>query len=201
MVDASAMLWRLTLRGVDVGARWQALADTWQPMAQDGFYAFNDVHAIMALVGANRWPEVDAALAGLERVASGTGTNAMMSREVGLPLARALAAFGRGQYATVVDELLPVRGHANRFGGSHAQRDIVHLTLLEAALRGRRTALAQALAAERTAAKRSSPFNWQLTARAHEAAGLESAAARARETADDAAAMQQAPRRPARSAA
>ena len=27
MVDATAMLWRLTLRGVDVGARWQPLAD------------------------------------------------------------------------------------------------------------------------------------------------------------------------------
>ena len=58
----------------------------------------------------------------------------MMSREVGLPFARAVAAFGRGEYATVVDELLPMRGHANRFGGSHAQRDIVHLTLVEAAL-------------------------------------------------------------------
>jgi tetratricopeptide (TPR) repeat protein len=201
MVDASAMLWRLALRGVDVGSRWQALAETWRPIALEGFYAFNDVHAIMALVGANRWADVEATLASLERAASGTGTNAMMSREVGLPLARALAAFGRGQYATVVEELLPIRGHANRFGGSHAQRDIVHLTLVEAALRGRRTALAQALAAERTAAKRSSPFNWQLSARAHEAAGLETAATRARETADDAAEMQRAPRRATRNAA
>lgn len=201
MVDASAMLWRLALRGVDVGARWDALADAWQPLARDGYYAFNDAHAVMALVGANRWTEVDAVLATLERVAAGNGTNAMMSREVGLPFARALAAFGRGRYDTVVDELLPIRGHANRFGGSHAQRDVLHLTLIEAALRGRRAALAQALAAERTGIKRGSPFNWQLTARAREAAGLESAATRARAAADDAVATQRAARRPTRSAA
>ena len=29
MIDASAMLWRLQLRGIDVGTRWAALADRW----------------------------------------------------------------------------------------------------------------------------------------------------------------------------
>jgi tetratricopeptide (TPR) repeat protein len=52
MVDAAAMLWRLTLRGVDVGARWLPLADAWRPIAEDGFYSFNDCHAVMAFVGA-----------------------------------------------------------------------------------------------------------------------------------------------------
>ena len=32
-VDASALLWRLELRGVDVGSRWQALADGWEAQA------------------------------------------------------------------------------------------------------------------------------------------------------------------------
>ena len=57
----------------------------------------------------------------------------MMSREVGLPLARALAAFGRQDYAATVELLTPIRANAHRFGGSHAQRDVLHLTLLEAA--------------------------------------------------------------------
>ena len=52
MVDASALLWRLHLRGVDVGDRWAALADNWAPMAGAGNYAFNDAHAMMAFVGA-----------------------------------------------------------------------------------------------------------------------------------------------------
>jgi tetratricopeptide (TPR) repeat protein len=201
MVDASALLWRLKLRGVDVGDRWRPLADAWQPLAQDGFYAFNDVHAVMALVGAGRWTDFATVLRSLDLAAAGTGTNGMMSREVGLPLAKAFAAFGRERYDAAIDELLAVRAHANRFGGSHAQRDIVHLTLVESALRGGRAPLARALAAERTGAKRSSPFNWQLTARAMAAAGLRDDAMRATETATAVSAAQRTGRDPARAAA
>lgn len=190
MIDASAMLWRLALRGVDVGSRWKPLAEAWAPLAEDGFYAFNDAHAMMALVGAGDWERVDRVLASIERAAAGAGTNAMMSREVGLPLARALASFGRGAYGDAVEDLLPMRASAHRFGGSHAQRDIVHLTLIEAALRAGRTALARALAAERTDLKRTSPFNWRLTARALDAQGHADEARQARETAEMRAAAQ-----------
>jgi tetratricopeptide (TPR) repeat protein len=192
MIDASAMLWRLTLRGLDVGNRWQPLADAWQPLAREGFYAFNDVHSVMAFVGAGRWLDAGEVIQSLARAAGGHDTNAMMSREVGLPVAKALVAFGRGRYDIAIDELLPVRAHANRFGGSHAQRDIVHLTLIESALRAGRHALARALAAERTNVKQSSPFNWQLEARALAAAGLEREARRAFDLAASAAAAQRA---------
>jgi tetratricopeptide (TPR) repeat protein len=190
MVDASAMLWRLMLRGVDVSARWDALADAWQPLAREGFYSFNDVHAVMALVGAGRWSQVDGVLKSLDAATAGSGANASMAREVGLPVARAVAAFGHGRYDVVIDELLPVRAHAHRFGGSHAQRDFVHLTLLEAALRGGRAALARALAAERVGVKPSSPFNWRLTARALATAGLGAESRRAIDSATEAEAAQ-----------
>jgi hypothetical protein len=54
--------------------------------------------------------------------------------------------------------LRPLRATANRFGGSHAQRDLLDLTLIEAALRSGGKALAAALAAERIAAKPTSPL-------------------------------------------
>ena len=47
-IDASALLWRLYLRGHDVGDRWREVADAWTPTIDDGIYAFNDVHALMA---------------------------------------------------------------------------------------------------------------------------------------------------------
>jgi len=194
MVDASAMLWRLMLRGVDVGSRWQPLADSWRPLATEGFYAFNDAHAVMALVGAGRWDEVDDVLGALEHAASEPGTNGIMSREVGLPVARAFASFGQGRYEAAIDDLLLARGHANRFGGSHAQRDIVHLTLVESALRAGRASLARALAEERIAAKPTNPFNWRLASRALAAAGRGDASRQALENAATAAAAQ----RPAR---
>ncbi len=53
---------------------------------------------MFALVGAGDHAGAQRVIASLERAAQGTGTNAMMSRDVGLPLARAMVAFGRGQY-------------------------------------------------------------------------------------------------------
>jgi tetratricopeptide (TPR) repeat protein len=151
LIDASAMLWRLQLRGVDVGPRWQELADAWQPMVEESFYAFNDLHALMAFVGAQRWPQVQARLAALEAWLAKDGSNRAMTREVGLPLALGFAAFGLGRYAEAAERLWPVRTVAHRFGGSHAQRDIIDLTLLEAARRGGNAGLARAIESERAA--------------------------------------------------
>jgi len=51
-----------------------------------------------------------------------------------------------------------VRNIAHRFGGSHAQRDLLDLTLIEAAFRSNQHALAAALAAERAAMRPTSPL-------------------------------------------
>jgi tetratricopeptide (TPR) repeat protein len=165
LVDASAMLWRLHLRGVGVGDRWNEIADGWAPSIAGGWYAFNDFHAALAFVGAGRERDAEALLAAMARRAQGGGTNAEMTREVGIPAARAIVAFGRGDYATAVELLEPLRLVAHRFGGSHAQRDVLALTLVEAALRGGQTRLARALAAERMNVRPSSPFNRSLVER------------------------------------
>ncbi|NNE85399.1 MAG: hypothetical protein HKN28_15645 [Alphaproteobacteria bacterium] len=125
----------------------------------DGYYAFNDVHAVMAFVGDGREASVETILATMERRLDGGGTNAMMTADVGLPLARAIQAFGRGDYATTVDLILPVAEIAHRFGGSNAQRDVVHRTLVEAAIRAGQGNLARALVAERLSQKPDSLFN------------------------------------------
>jgi hypothetical protein len=184
MVDASALLWRLRLRGIDAGARWRRLADDWAPLADQGHYAFNDVHALLAFIGAGREAETAQVMGALERAAAGTGDNAMMSREVGLPLARALLEFEAGRYAGAAARLLAVRERAHRFGGSHAQRDLIQLTLAEAALRSGDAPLARALAAERTDLKPASVWNWRLAQRAAALAGDSADARRAATAAD-----------------
>jgi tetratricopeptide (TPR) repeat protein len=159
LVDGSALLWRLTTNGHSVGSRWEVLADKWATRIADGYYAFNDLHAMTALLGANREVEQATLLAAAQRAAAGTGTNAMMTREIGLPALHGIQAFGRGRYAEAIDRLLPLRGKANRFGGSHAQRDIFSWTLVEAALRAGDSRLAEALVNERMAVKPNSPLN------------------------------------------
>jgi tetratricopeptide (TPR) repeat protein len=180
MIDASALLWRLHLLGEDVGGRFGSLAAAWRDHAADRLYAFNDVHALMAFIGAGDEAGVRDVIEALEAAARGSGSNARMSRDVGLPVARGLVAFSRGDHVGCVDALLPVRHAAVRFGGSNAQRDVLSLTLVEAALRAGRTSLARALASERTRLRPSNPRNWLFTARALEAGGEAAHAAQAR---------------------
>ena len=166
MLDASALLWRLHLRGVDVGDRWAALAANWAPKARDGNYAFNDAHAMMAFVGAGLEEPARLLLEAQEQAMAGDGDNASFTRDVGYPVTRAIKAFGDGDYAGAVTLLRPIRSIAYRFGGSHAQRDVIDLTLIEAAFRAGETHLATALSAERAVARPDSPLSQLFMTRA-----------------------------------
>ena len=167
-VDRTAVLWRLKLLGVDVASRFAALRETWNTDAPAaGFYAFNDLHALIACIGAETgFHDLDAAeplLAAMAASASGGASNARMAREVGFPLARAFRAYAEGRWSEAAEGLLHVRDRAHQFGGSHAQRDILTLTLMDAAARAGQRALAAHILAERQAAKPGTPLtmHWQ----------------------------------------
>ncbi len=151
LVDASAMLWRLHLRDLSLGRRWQAVAQRWREAGVAGRYAFNDLHTMMAHVGTGDEAAQEAVLQAQRQALQGEDDNARFTREVGHPAALALQAFGRGEYATCADLLRSIRSSAQRFGGSHAQRDLLDQTLIAAAERSGQAALAQALRHERDA--------------------------------------------------
>ena len=167
MVDASALLWRLSLSGSAVGDRWKELAEAWDKHADGRLYPFNDWHAAMAFLGAERDTDVDRLLTSL-RSAQGAET-ATWARRTGLPLIEGFAAFWRGDHATAVEKLHGARFVAHSFGGSHAQRDIIDWTLTEAALRSGNIQVAEALAQERLAVKPHSPINARFLKRARNA--------------------------------
>ncbi|MCM5569287.1 tetratricopeptide repeat protein [Burkholderiaceae bacterium FT117] len=166
MIDASAMLWRLQMRGVDVGDRWQAVADNWAPIAGAGNYAFNDMHAMMAFVSTGQLAPQQQVLDAQEAALAGDADNAAFTREAGRPATLAIRAFGEGDYAQAIRLLRSIRSIAHRFGGSHAQRDVIDLTLIEAALRSDDPALARALVNERVALRPTSPLSRLFAARA-----------------------------------
>jgi len=75
-----------------------------------------------------------------------------------------LHAFARGEYGAAVARIEPVEARIVEVGGSHAQREVFHDTLLAAALRG---ALPRAVALlERRLAKRPNPGRFWEEARA-----------------------------------
>jgi len=164
--DASALLWRLHLEGVDVGERWRPIADLWAPRAADAFWPLLDLHAMMAFAAAGRDAEARSLAAFLEAAAKGRGENAAAVRDVGLPVARGIEAFAREQYGRAVDLLAPVRGAIHRLGGSRAQREVLELTALEAAIRSGRGQVAQQLANERATTAPATPRARMQAARA-----------------------------------
>ena len=158
-VDAAALLWRLSLMDIDVGDRWSRLAPVWPAAAPDaGFYSFNDLHAVLTHVGAGDIGQaqriLDIAIAGADEAT----TCGPVAAEVGIPLMRSVIAMAQGRHDSAVEGLLAVRETAHRFGGSHAQRDLVEQTLLAAAIRSGRRPLARHLLNERVMAKPDSPL-------------------------------------------
>lgn len=162
LLDACGLLWRLLLDGVDTGQRWAPLADAWAAKDPTPWYVFNDLHAIMAFVGAGRQALAEQRVAQIERYLRDGDpgqANHRMVAGAGLVAARALAAWGRGDHAAVVEALAPLRQHLAVFGGSHAQRDVYQRTLLCAALRSGQRTLARQLIDERLAVKAGSTWN------------------------------------------
>ena len=179
-LDASALLWRLKLLGIETNGRWRDLADRWEPAATDTLYAFNDVHAMMTFVSDDRREAQQALLTANERYCeSASDANVAMSREIGIPFCLAMQDFHEERYGDCVDRLLPVRYRTHRLGGSFAQRDVIGWTLLEASLRAGRHDLGLALANERAALKPTSAVNWTYVARAFRGLGDRSNADRA----------------------
>jgi tetratricopeptide (TPR) repeat protein len=183
LLDATALCWRLYLEGQDVSARFKKHAELWMCKLEPAFYAFNDMHMAMAFVGAGLERDAERLIVNrarwLEPQSDETVSNVQMTRDIGLPICKAILAFGRGKYRETVEHLYPIRHRLHEFGGSHAQRDVVLMTLLEAALRGN-DKRAKEILNERFEVKARSPYNWLKQAALLEQLGesLESVAAK-----------------------
>jgi hypothetical protein len=132
LIDATSLLWRIELQGSDTGNRWLELAAAWRPHIEDGYCTFNDLHSMLALVGARDWSgaaRLEGALLRRQMLDTRYGET---TRLIGLAACRGILAFGRGDYARASELLNAIPALARRLGGSHAQRDLLYLTLLDA---------------------------------------------------------------------
>jgi len=192
LLDASALLWRMWLEGTPVGDRWRPLAAAWGRILAPGFYPFNDMHAVMSFIGNGELDRAEGLVRVLDEVVANrvdASSGWRMTSEIGLPVSRSLVAFSRGEYDAVIADLLPIRTRVHHFGGSHAQRDAVERTLLEAAIRAGRHELAAALVSERLSMRECNTYAWSKRAWLRDAAGDQAGAAaamaRARELASE----------------
>lgn len=167
LLDVTSLLWRLRLLGVPVGDRFAALAQPWRAKLDEepGYYAFNDFHAALTFAAAGDRDALEAIRVAMRRAAeTGTGSNRLMAAAVGVPLLDALVDYANERYRPAADRLIEVRDIAQRFGGSHAQRDLLTLLLVDAAQRAGDRATARYYLNERLTSKPSSGLGWRLLA-------------------------------------
>jgi hypothetical protein len=158
MHDSAALLWRLQMDGVDVGDRWNVVADNYASVIDQAYMSFTDLHAMMSFAATGRDKEAKAQIAVLENAATANTDTGTIIQQAGLPLVRGFEAFGRGDYAAAKRHIGNARHNSHLMGGSIAQRDVINWTLIEAAIRDGDTPMANALLAERTLMKPHSPL-------------------------------------------
>jgi hypothetical protein len=184
ITNASSMLMRLAMLGIDVGGRWDSVATVCAGRVGDRLRPFNDLHFVMALAMGGRRAEAEAILASMKDFAAthrDDGVSiAPVYRDAGIPVAEAILAYAARDYARTVEIMCDARYRMRPLGGSWAQRDVWVRMLIDAALKSGRHALARALLAERTADNPTSAPSWKLYAEALERCGADADARAAR---------------------
>ncbi|MCB1832628.1 MAG: tetratricopeptide repeat protein [Geminicoccaceae bacterium] len=184
MMNAPSLLARLEFQGVDVGDRWERLAERSTGWIDDHVIAFTDAHTMFPLARTGRTAEAEAYVESLERLQTQPSSYvAEMTGPYLLPVARATKAYYEGDFRACVDLLMPLRAALQPIGGSWAQRDLFHQLLLEAAIRAGDWPNARLLAQERIAARADNGLNWNKLATILDAAGEKQAAENARQRA------------------
>ena len=154
--NAAAMLFRLQRLGVDVGSRWNELADKAEARIGDCLSAFTLPHWLMALTATGRTAAAERMIEAMRAFANGRGTIPPIVRDYVLPIAGAQLAHAAGRHAEAVALMRPAIGGMYRLGGSQTQQDVLEQLFVDAALKAGSTADIR-LALERVAGRRAIP--------------------------------------------
>ena len=68
-----------------------------------------------------------------------------VTKALGIPLVKAMAAHRKHEYDKVIELLWPVRRNLYQVGGSHAQRDVFYQVLVNAAMHANQVTLLSVL--------------------------------------------------------
>jgi hypothetical protein len=146
-IGAISMLWRLELRGVDVGNRWAPVAAAVMQRGAEHLWPFHDLHYIHAISRNGSAAQTAGFLTTMTQKAERAGG---VWKEVAVPAATAIVACDQGRHDEACDLLTPQLPQLSRIGGSHAQRDIFVQAWIDAAFRARRTTALEHVLAERS---------------------------------------------------
>ena len=134
-VGAVSLLARMEIAGLDVGDRWQQLAEYLRPRARDTVQPFLTLQYLYGLARAD-FAEAETLLQTVEEKAkSSDAFDRLVWHDVALPAARGVYAHARHDWAGAVRNLSIANPRLSEIGGSHAQRDLFGQILLDAHLK------------------------------------------------------------------
>ncbi|MCB1501088.1 MAG: tetratricopeptide repeat protein [Bauldia sp.] len=154
--NAAATLFKLERLGVDVGRRWEELADKAEARIGDCLSAFTLPHWLMALTATGRTSAAERMIAAMRIFAEGEGTVNGIVRDYALPIAEAQLARASGDHVAALRLMRPAIGGMYRLGGSHTQQDVLEQLFVDSALKADSIADIR-LALERVAGLRAIP--------------------------------------------
>ena len=145
VTNAASLLMRLELRGVDVGDRWQVVAEPAEGRIDNHVNPFTCAHAAIILAACGRFEKVDELIRSMTDFAdTDDGPAGVCMRKAALPVAKAAIAHRKGDHEAVIEGFMPLRHDLVAMGGSQAQRDVFIQILVDSCRQlGRKEELAQ----------------------------------------------------------
>src|SRR5688572_12732456 len=144
-VGAVSLLARMEVAGMDVGNRWEDVAERLKARARDTLQPFLTLQYLYGLARAER-AEADTLMAAIEEKAAATAAfDRVVWHDVALPAARGMLAHARGDFAGAARWLSLANPRLQEIGGSHAQRDLFGQLLRDAHMKIGNWAVAQSM--------------------------------------------------------
>jgi tetratricopeptide (TPR) repeat protein len=136
IANGAALLARLDYAGVDVGSRWEELAEKAEGRIGDRRLVFADLHYALALLGAGREEAAGAIARSLSADShSHSSGERREAARAGALAAHGLIALRERDHAEAARLLGAARSGLLAIGGSHAQRDLFEQAYIESLIR------------------------------------------------------------------
>ncbi|MDG2356111.1 MAG: tetratricopeptide repeat protein [Paracoccaceae bacterium] len=159
--NTASLLARLEFFGVNVGERWKSLAIVSEEKIGDHVLCFTEPHYTMALGRTGKQNQISKQVGSLEKLQQSTNRdNSRTVETLAIPICLAIRDYYRGDYLSTVRRLMPIRYKYQPIGGSHAQRDVFNIYLIDAAIKSKQHDLASSLLSERVALHPNSFGSW-----------------------------------------
>jgi tetratricopeptide (TPR) repeat protein len=157
-IGAISFLWRLHLRGVDVGDRWAPVVQAVSTREYEHIQPFHDLHYVFALAYGGSTDQAEEFLASMaQQVQRLPDSLTGLWNDIALPLARGISAYAQGDFAEARALIEPHMDKLHLIGGSHAQRDLFVQSYIDICLKLGENRIAQEMFAERVKARPNVP--------------------------------------------